>query len=62
MFASAAFNIALALSLDAKTWAAIMSAWGIASKIGLFLIQYAVMTAVGKRRAAAAAPAGMATT
>jgi intracellular septation protein len=54
MFGSAALNIALALSLDAKTWAAAMSAWGIASKIGLFLIQYAVMTAVGKRRAAAA--------
>ena len=58
MFGSAALNIALALSLDAKTWAAVMSAWGIASKIGLFLVQYAVMTAVGKRRAAAAAPTG----
>ena len=62
MFGSAALNIALALSLDAKTWAAVMSAWGIASKIGLFLIQYAVMTAVGKRRAAAAATTGMAAT
>ena len=62
MFGSAALNIALALSLDAKTWAAVMSAWGIASKIGLFLIQYAVMTAVGKRRAAAAATTGLATT
>jgi intracellular septation protein A len=54
MFASAALNIALALSLDAKTWAAVMSAWGLFSKIGLFLIQYAWMTAVGRRRAAAA--------
>ena len=62
MFGSAALNIALALSLDAKMWAAVISAWGIASKIGLFLVQYAVMTAVGKRRAAAAAPTGMATT
>jgi len=62
MFASAALNIALALSLDAKTWAAVMSAWGIFSKIGLFLVQYAVMTAVGKRRAAAAGTTGMATT
>ena len=51
-----------ALSLDAKTWAAVMSAWGIASKIALFLVQYAVMTAVGKRRAAAAATTGMAAT
>jgi len=54
MFASAALNIALALSLDAKSWAAAMSAWGIASKVGLFLIQYATMTAIGRRRAAAA--------
>ena len=54
MFFSAALNIALALSLDAKTWAAAMSAWGIASKIGLFLIQYATMTVVGRRRARAA--------
>jgi hypothetical protein len=62
MFASAALNIALALSLDAKSWAAAMSAWGIVSKIGLFLVQYAVMNAIGKRRAAAAATTGMATT
>ena len=55
MFASAILNIALALSLDAKTWAAVMSAWGIASKLGLFLIQYATMTAIGRRREAAAA-------
>lgn len=55
MFASGGLNIALALSLDAKTWAAVMSAWGLFSKIGLFLVQYAWMTAVGRRRAAAAA-------
>ena len=29
MFGSAALNIALALTLDPKTWAAVMSAWGI---------------------------------
>ena len=57
MFASAALNIALALSLDPKAWAAVMSAWGLASKIGLFLIQYAWMNAVGRRRRAAAAVA-----
>ena len=57
MFASAVLNIALALNLDAKSWAAAMSAWGIASKIGLFLVQYSVMTMIGRRRAAAAAPA-----
>ncbi len=54
MFASAALNVGLALSLDAKTWAAVMSSWGIFSKIGLFLIQYATMTAIGRRRATAA--------
>jgi intracellular septation protein len=54
MFFSALLNIALAFSLDTKSWAAAMSAWGIASKIGLFLIQYAAMNRVGKRRAKAA--------
>jgi intracellular septation protein A len=57
MFASAALNIALALSLDAKIWAAFMSGWGVFSKLGLFLVQYATMTAIGRRRAAAAAMA-----
>jgi intracellular septation protein len=59
MFASAALNIGLALSLDAKTWAALMSGWGLFSKIGLFLIQYATMTAIGRRRAAAATGAAV---
>jgi intracellular septation protein len=54
MFGSAVLNVALALSLDPKAWAAVMSAWGLFSKIGLFLIQYGWMTAVGRRRAAAA--------
>ena len=54
MFASAALNIALALSLDVKTWAAVMSGWGLVSKIGLFLIQYGVMIMIGRRRAATA--------
>jgi intracellular septation protein A len=51
MFFSAALNIALALNLDPKDWAAFMSIWGTASKIGLFLVQYAVMTMIGRRRA-----------
>jgi intracellular septation protein A len=61
MFGSAVLNIALAFSLDAKTWAAVMSAWGIASKTALFLVQYAAMTAVGKRRAREAGAAATAT-
>jgi intracellular septation protein A len=55
MFASAALNMALALTLDPVTWSAAMSIWGIASKIGLFLIQYGTMTAIGRRRAATSA-------
>jgi intracellular septation protein A len=54
MFASAGLNIALALSLDPKPWAAVMSAWGVFSKIALFLIQYGTMLTIGRRRAAAA--------
>src|SRR6185369_1572304 len=41
MFGSAALNIMLALALDPVTWSAAMSIWGIASKVALFLIQYA---------------------
>ena len=55
MFGSAALNIALALTLDPVTWSATMSIWGMASKIGLFLIQYATMRAIGVRRGRAAA-------
>jgi intracellular septation protein A len=55
MFASAALNVVLALTLDPVTWSAAMSVWGIASKIVLFLIQYATMTMIGRRRGRAAA-------
>ena len=53
MFFSAALNIVLALSLDVTTWAAVKSVWAIGSKVGLFLIQYAVMKSTGIRRARA---------
>jgi intracellular septation protein len=55
MFFSAALNTGLVFSVDAKVCAAIMFAWGLASKIALFLIQYAAMTSIGKRRATLAA-------
>lgn len=61
MFASAALNIGVALSLDARTWAAVMSVWGIASKVALFLVQYTVMTSIGRRRTRAAAATATAT-
>ncbi|MBL6615348.1 MAG: septation protein IspZ [Reyranella sp.] len=57
MFASAALNIALALTLDPVAWSAVMSIWGIASKIALFLIQYVIMRTIGVRRGRAAAAA-----
>ena len=50
MFASAALNIYVALNYSVVTWAAFMSIWGIASKLGLFLIQYATMRSIGVRR------------
>ena len=50
MFFSAALNLVLAFSLPVEAWAAFMSAWGLASKIGLFLIQYATMRLIGGRR------------
>ena len=39
---------------DGRWVAALMSIWGIASKVALFVIQYASMTMIGRRRAAAA--------
>src|SRR5258708_38273033 len=50
MFFSAALNLVLALTYDVLTWGAVMSVWGIASKIALFFIQYGVMKTVGRRR------------
>jgi len=54
MFGSALLNIVLAMVLDPVTWSAAMSAWGIASKVALFLVQYATMRVVAVRRARAA--------
>ena len=61
MFGSAALNIALALTLDPVTWSAAMSIWGIASKVVLFLIQYATMRTIGMRRGRGAASASAST-
>ena len=54
MFFTAALNIALALTLDTKTWSVVMSSWGLGSNIVLFLLQYAVMDWIARRRTAAA--------
>ena len=61
MFASAALNIVLALTLDPVSWSATMSIWGIASKVALFLIQYMTMRSIGVRRGRAAAAASAST-
>ncbi len=50
MFFSAALNLIVALNFSVATWASFMSVYGIVSKLGLFLIQYAVMRYVGIRR------------
>jgi len=50
MYASAALNVALALTLDPVAWSIAISAWGIASKVALFLIQFATMRTIGRRR------------
>jgi intracellular septation protein len=50
MFISAGVNIYVALKYSVMTWAAFMSAYGIASKLGLFLIQYSTMRFIGVRR------------
>lgn len=50
MFASAALNLALALTLPVVEWGTAMSVWAIASKAALFLLQYARMRSTGRRR------------
>ncbi len=62
MFGSAALNVVLALTLDPIGWSATMSIWGIASKVALFLIQYATMRLIGRRRGHAAAASATAST
>ena len=57
MFASAALNLALVMTLDPLAWAAAMSAWGLGSKLTLFLVQYVTMRTIGRRRYNALAPA-----
>ena len=57
MFFSAALNVIVALNFSVVAWASFMSVYGIFSKLGLFLIQYATMRYLGFRRRAQALPA-----
>jgi len=61
MFFSAALNLIVALNFSVVTWASFMSIYGVVSKLGLFLIQYATMRYIGiRRRRAMPTPAVMA--
>jgi intracellular septation protein len=50
MFFSAVLNLVLALNVSVATWSVTMSIYGIVSKAVMFLIGYAVMRTVGRRR------------
>jgi intracellular septation protein A len=50
MFASAILNAVVALTCSVTTWALVMSIYGIVSKTALFLIGFAAMRIIGRRR------------
>ena len=50
MFASAAVNVFVAFNFSVVTWAWFMPLFGIVSKIALFLISFAAMRGIGRRR------------
>jgi intracellular septation protein len=50
MFFSAALNLTVALNFSVMTWSVTMSIYGIASKVVMFLIGYAVMRTIGRAR------------
>jgi intracellular septation protein A len=50
MFTTAALNLVVALSFSVTAWGSFMLVFGIASKIGLFFLQYTTMRIIGHRR------------
>ena len=50
MFLSAAVNAFVALTFSLATWALVMPTFGIVSKLALFLIGFAAMRFIGRRR------------
>jgi intracellular septation protein A len=50
MFATAAINAIVALNFSVATWAAVMPAFGIVSKLVLFVAGFAAMRLIGRRR------------
>ena len=57
MFVSAAVNAGVAIALDVRTWALVMPAFGIASKVLVFVAGFAALKLVTHRRIRAMAPA-----
>ena len=57
MFFSAALNAIVALNYSVATWASFVTVYGIVSKFGLFMIQYATMRYIAIRRRAQMTPA-----
>jgi intracellular septation protein len=53
MFASAGVNVFVAFNYSVVTWAWFMPLFGILSKIALFLVSFAMMRFIGRRRYAA---------
>jgi intracellular septation protein A len=50
MALSALLNLVLALNFSVMIWSSVMSVWGIASTIALFLAQYGIMKFIGRQR------------
>jgi intracellular septation protein len=50
MFSSAALNVVVALNFSVMMWSAFMASYAFISKLGLMLIQYTTMRAIGVRR------------
>ena len=50
MFLSALVNVVVAMNFSFLTWTAFMSAYATSTKLGLFLVQYATMRLIGRRR------------
>jgi intracellular septation protein len=59
MFFSAGLNLVVALNTSVVTWSAFMSVYAIVSKAVLFLIGYATMRTVGRRRRRAQSAAAL---
>lgn len=59
MFVTAVVSLVSALNMSLIEWAAFMSAFALATKLGLFGVQYGVMRMIGRRRWLAAHPQGV---